>query len=110
MIAKRIQRLRTKGWRLPEGAAYVGRGTKWDNPYRLDEFPTGMPMAERRLLAVTWFVGVLFGNIEAPSRALGCTIEDVRRELRGRDLCCGCSLSDLCHADALLEIANRETA
>ena len=30
---KRIQRKRTKGWRMPEGAVYVGRGTKWGNPY-----------------------------------------------------------------------------
>lgn len=30
---KRIQRKRTKGWRMPEGAIYVGRGSKWGNPF-----------------------------------------------------------------------------
>jgi hypothetical protein len=30
---QRIQRKRTKGWRMPEGAVYVGRGTKWGNPF-----------------------------------------------------------------------------
>lgn len=29
----RIQRKRTKGWRMPEGAVYVGRPTKWGNPF-----------------------------------------------------------------------------
>jgi len=29
----RIQRKRTKGWRMPEGAVYVGRGSKWGNPF-----------------------------------------------------------------------------
>lgn len=29
---RRIQRHRTKGWRMPEGAIYVGRPTKWGNP------------------------------------------------------------------------------
>ena len=29
-MTKRIQRRRTKGWRKPEGAVYVGRGTKMD--------------------------------------------------------------------------------
>lgn len=29
----RIQRRRTPGWRLPEGAVYVGRPTRWGNPY-----------------------------------------------------------------------------
>lgn len=34
------------------------------------------------------------------------TLEDVRRELRGRDLACWCKLDQPCHADVLLELAN----
>lgn len=30
----RIQRRRTRGWRMPDGAVYVGRGTVWGNPFR----------------------------------------------------------------------------
>lgn len=30
-MPKRIQRERRKGWRMPEGAIYVGRPTKWGN-------------------------------------------------------------------------------
>lgn len=30
---RRIQRRRTKGWRMPEGAVYVGRPTRWGNPF-----------------------------------------------------------------------------
>jgi hypothetical protein len=37
---------------------------------------------------------------------LGITIEDARRELRGRDLACYCPLDETCHADVLLEVAN----
>lgn len=33
MTPKRIQRKRSKGWRMPEGAVYVGRPTKWGNPF-----------------------------------------------------------------------------
>lgn len=33
MQAKRIQRQRTSGWRMPEGAIYVGRPTKFGNPF-----------------------------------------------------------------------------
>src|SRR5690348_14376983 len=32
-MPKRIQRSRAKGWRMPEGAIYVGRPTKWGNPF-----------------------------------------------------------------------------
>lgn len=33
MSPQRIQRKRTKGWRMPEGAVYVGRGSKFGNPF-----------------------------------------------------------------------------
>ncbi len=32
----RIQRRRTKGWRTPAGAVYVGRPSKWANPFPID--------------------------------------------------------------------------
>ena len=37
---------------------------------------------------------------------LGITIDDVKRELRDRDLACYCPLDEPCHADVLIEIAN----
>jgi hypothetical protein len=37
---------------------------------------------------------------------LKLSIEDARRELKGRDLACWCSLDGPCHADVLIEIAN----
>jgi len=33
-MPERIQRSRAKGSRMPEGAVYVGRPTKFDNPFR----------------------------------------------------------------------------
>lgn len=35
MSPVRIQRQRTKGWRMPEGAVYVGRPTRWGNPFTI---------------------------------------------------------------------------
>lgn len=32
-MPKRIQRKRTKGWKMPEGTVYVGRPTQWGNPF-----------------------------------------------------------------------------
>ncbi|SKE25070.1 Uncharacterised protein [Mycobacteroides abscessus subsp. massiliense] len=32
-MPERIQRKRTAGWRMPEGAIYVGRPSQWGNPY-----------------------------------------------------------------------------
>lgn len=36
-MPKRIQRQRTKGWRMPAGCVYVGRPTKWGNPFAHDD-------------------------------------------------------------------------
>ena len=90
LMPKRIQRKRTKGWRKPEGAVNVTRPGKWGNPFRWDTF------GERCL----W----LF------RRRLGRKIKEGDldlEELRGKDLVCWCKLGAPCHADILLEMANR---
>jgi len=37
---------------------------------------------------------------------LEVSVDDVRRELCGKDLACWCPLDQPCHADVLMEIAN----
>ena len=34
-MPQRIQRNRTRGWRMPENAVYVGRPGPWGNPYTI---------------------------------------------------------------------------
>jgi len=69
----------------------VTRPTKWGNPHPLD---LGRAEAVRR-----YRVDLLAGR-------LGVTVEQVREELRGRDLACYCPLDEPCHADVLIQIAN----
>ncbi|MEV5703148.1 DUF4326 domain-containing protein [Streptomyces anthocyanicus] len=40
-MPQRVQRKRTRGWRAPEGAAYVGRGTRYGNPWAVIQTNTG---------------------------------------------------------------------
>lgn len=90
---------------MPEGAVYVGRPTRWGNPFVIgDPHPyTGKPMDAPA--AVQMFV-TLYGPsspyypLEAEQR------EQMRAELGGRDLACWCRLDQPCHADVLLEWAN----
>jgi hypothetical protein len=89
---KRIQRKRTLGWKMPEGAVYVGRPSKWGNPFR-----RGDCSAE---VVVSCFLSYIEGNLDI--------IDSVKRELRGKDLACWCPLDQPCHADVLLEIANSQ--
>ena len=101
-MPERIQRKRTKGWRIPPNAIYVGRGTKWGNPFRVgDWFNTSAEgsdfMVEDRAHAVR-----LFREWCKFPAAVGPAIA----ELRGKDLACWCPLDQPCHADVLLEWAN----
>ena len=114
----RIQRKRSKGWRMPDGAVYVGRPSRWGNPWRPDQFTRGViepthPRAIQR--AVNKFrealtIDGIFYPKRLPKGARRyvpyTTIEDVR-ELRGKDLACWCPLEQPCHADVLLELANQ---
>ena len=112
-MPKRIQRKRTKGWKMPAGAVYVGRPTKWGNEWTMsDARAWGIPVEQRQgWLAKKYRLDLLHGcagNFEET-----VTKADVRRELRGKDLCCWCPLVDSegrpvpCHAHVLLEVANR---
>lgn len=41
--SQRIQRKRTAGWRMPENTIYVGRGSKFGNPYIVGKAQVRMP-------------------------------------------------------------------
>lgn len=80
---------------LPEGAVYVGRPTKFGNPFKVEK-------PSDRGQAVLKFKEWIYTQPQL--------IEAIQRELRGKDLVCWCA-PRACHADILLEIANpKETA
>lgn len=74
---------------LPPGAVYVGRPSKWGNPFTLH---TGS-----RRDVIERFRSYLLGTPRL--------LADLD-ELRGKDLVCWCAPLP-CHADALLELANQ---
>jgi len=86
----RVQRKRSKGWKMPPNTVYVGRPTRWGNPW-ISIFPE---------VAVKGFA-LTMSNSNAMRQA-------ARNELRGKNLACWCRLDQPCHADVLLKIANEE--
>ena len=90
----RIQRRRAAGWRMPAGAVYVGRPTRWGNPYPHN----GTPASRAEVVAT-------YRQLISADPALRAA---ARRQLAGRDLACWCPLDQPCHADVLLTIANQE--
>ncbi len=92
---------------MPEGAVYVGRPTKWGNPFVIGTMvPEGDP-PELQHSATRTDVVDMFEDAMAGLRidVLPLSPDDLA-ELRGRDLVCWCPLDEPCHADVLLEVAN----
>jgi hypothetical protein len=92
-MPSRIQLRRTKGWKKPEGVVSVSRPTRWGNPYSVHEL--GRDEAIRRFRA-------LFD----PGAKTDYTVSEVS-SLCGKDLACWCKAGEACHADVLIEMANK---
>jgi hypothetical protein len=116
---RRIQRSRAKGWRMPEGAVYVGRPSKWGNPFTktaIINWHLGDYMGDRnaiwreeaREVFRCWATGShppgYFYNPSPDLHVDPCALDF--SPLRGKTLACWCPLHQPCHADVLLEIAN----
>lgn len=99
-MPKRIQRSRSKGWKVPEGTIYVGRPTKWGNPFVVGTMSHDDP--PQPLTAVE-AVALFEDQIEEILDMVDGSLE----ELRGKDLACWCPLDQPCHADVLLRLANK---
>lgn len=104
----RIQRKRTRGWRMPAGAVYVGRPTKFGNHWTLKAyFDAGYKSSEEEAAKVcveafrAWLEGRHHWGHPIPLPP----VPDLE-ELRGKDLACWCKPGAWCHADILLELAN----
>jgi len=111
----RIQRSRAKGWKMPEGAVYVGRPTLWGNPFVCDDASKAVDAYQRHCQGGTQCfsmgsAGELQFAKNAHPNTLHCAWPEWMRDnlhaLRGKTLACYCKLDQPCHADVLLEIAN----
>lgn len=103
----RVQRSRASGWQMPPNTVYVGRPGKWGNPFEVGIHGPRAVCVElyRRLAAGYLCISNTRVHVEEQRRAR-VAMTTARRELRGKNLACWCSLDGPCHADVLLEIAN----
>lgn len=104
---KRIQRKRTKGWRMPANTVYVGRPSQWENTFPV----TDDVSPEQAVMRFKVHLASYFGFVDRQRQKLGMSkingdLEDWIKPLKGKNLACWCPLDQPCHADLLLEIAN----
>lgn len=99
---KRVQRTRIKGGGMPEGSKYVGRGSKYGNPHKVNENQTPQQATDKFRTGMDNYKK--YDPIE---------YSEFMSQLTGFDLACWCALPehgqpDHCHAAVLLEMANPE--
>lgn len=83
---------------MPEGAVYVGRPTKWGNQW------------DAKILGRDVAVAMFRAHWEAYLASDPSVYKWLASEIGGKDLACWCRLSQPCHADVLLELANKATS
>lgn len=84
---------------MPPNTVHVARPTKWGNRFQ-SLTPSGRAHAVKRFRE--WLAGEQQGMLKPASE-----LYPDPRELRGKNLACWCPLDAPCHADVLLELANR---
>ena len=137
MQPERVQRSRQKGFKMihPNGLPnyYVGRPGKYGNPFKLIGDAVYVDASHRRVVMDKWIylcqgteqtVQDLYRMVITDSFSADIIQIDVKsmydinywvnkfelldlEELRGNNLYCFCGKDDKCHADVLLELANK---
>jgi len=83
--------------KLPDNAVYVGRPTKWGNPFIINDPLLPRGLEQKRQMVIDEYRRYI---LDRPSM-----LADLP-ELKGKDLVCWCAPLP-CHADVLLELANK---
>lgn len=108
----RIQLSRAKGWRMPPNTVKVDRSTRWGNPFVVGEtYPVieegcTTPIGQHRCASRADAVGMFENWVQSEH---GFDREDIEKHLTGKNLACWCKPGTPCHADVLLELANKDS-
>lgn len=95
---------------MPAGAVYVGRGSKWGNPFVVGRDGTRSECLQLYRALAAGFVCISRPRVSiADQEHARNAMEAAADELRGKDLACWCPPDEPCHADLLLHIANRRS-
>ena len=107
---QRIQRRRTKGWRMPDNTVYVGRPGSFGNPFAVGETKWIHRDSDGVVHIITPETSQDAVDSFREYYANNPLMNEGVRGLAGKNLACWCPLDQPCHADVLLELANAEPA
>lgn len=95
---------------IPSGAVYIGRGSKYGNPFSHLSYGKAVVQVGTRDLAIKMYLSWILGDkdliklVSERGGPLPPTHEDIQ-ELEGKDLVCWCSPLP-CHGQVLMELIN----
>ena len=92
-----------RGGNAPFNGVYIGRPSKWGNPYSHMPDTLAINRVASRDEAVDAYEKALYAQLIKNPSLLGT----IKRELGGKDLVCWCA-PQKCHGEVLLKIANQE--
>jgi hypothetical protein len=107
-MPERVRLQRAKGWRKPPDTVVVSRPSRFGNPFSMDDAMQRDPSltkAAARAVVVDEFRSMTRSADEREQHGYPSD-DEIKRELRGKNLACWCPEGGPCHADVLLEIAN----
>jgi uncharacterized protein DUF4326 len=96
---QRIQLSRRKGWRMPVNTVRVARPGRWGNPFIVGKHGDAAKCVDMYRNYLAECLAETHPSPELTREAIA--------ELRGKNLACWCALGQPCHADVLLELANK---
>lgn len=121
---------------MPENSVYIGRGTKWGNPFRVVQYSFDKKWAVKTNtdphcaeILTKHCMAAYDTKEEATKAAINCygywllpyqheggsmmdfymsmaNMEDAIEKLKGKHLACWCKEGEACHGDLLLKMAN----
>jgi hypothetical protein len=120
-MPERIQRKRTKGWKMPPNTVSVTRPGRWGNPFDARLLGADLAVEMFRDMMTGFFdpfklkhlsdeeFAAVYKAKEAWAARLNWGAEyrqAAKTELRRQNLACWCQVGKPCHADVLLDLAN----
>jgi len=118
----RVQRSRRLGYKMPKEVIYVGRGTKWGNPFKLENgnileqtkdgwkaFKLGNENTVEDVIALfrDLVIDINSHKVNHETREKFQYMYYNLQNLKGKRLACWCCIESPCHADVLIELANK---
>lgn len=119
---RRVQLSRAKGWRMSENTVKVDRSTGFGNPFPITKCTSTHMGVTKPIFQIGTWAGPAMWLRDTKAEAQQISVSAYRAwlnqpaqhplrdriaMLRGKNLACWCRLDAPCHADVLLELANR---